>query len=225
MTSTENISSKLWLDFWNKNPGYTFGSNDLKLRSLKHFHELNIKAGSNILVPLCGKNIDMLNLYSMNYKIIGIELSKIAIKNFFLENKLKFSKTIENGHTLYSTIDGKIKIYCENIFDINQIPLCEGFYDVGSLIAVPKEKRKYYVSIIKRFLSNGAKGILSTLTYHSINQYPPYSIDDKEVSNLYHPGFSLENLESGSLDSDFIKNIKLGNLKYSIYNIRCNYFM
>jgi thiopurine S-methyltransferase len=41
--------------------------------------------GSRVFVPLCGKSLDMIWLAQRGYEVIGVELSPIAVRAFFLE--------------------------------------------------------------------------------------------------------------------------------------------
>ena len=44
---------------------------------------LDVQAGDNILVPLCGKSLDMLWLAERGFQVTGIEISELAVQDFF----------------------------------------------------------------------------------------------------------------------------------------------
>ncbi len=44
-----------------------------------------LAAGSRVLVPLCGKSVDLLWLVGQGCDVTGVELSEIAVRAFFAE--------------------------------------------------------------------------------------------------------------------------------------------
>ena len=42
-----------------------------------------------VLVPLCGKSLDMIWLAQQGHRVIGVELSDVAVESFFSENGLE----------------------------------------------------------------------------------------------------------------------------------------
>ena len=51
---------------------------------------------SSVLVPLCGKSPDLLWLAKRGHEVTGIELSEIAVRDFFAENAIEYD-TSERG--------------------------------------------------------------------------------------------------------------------------------
>ena len=49
---------------------------------------------ASILVTWCGKSVDMPWLCSQGYNVVGIELSAIAVRQFFEENKIPYSTSV-----------------------------------------------------------------------------------------------------------------------------------
>ena len=76
-----------WLERWEqKETG--FHQSDTNPYLCQHWKELYLDQGDTVFVPLCGKSQDISWLYAQNYKVLGIELSIIAVEDFFKENKL-----------------------------------------------------------------------------------------------------------------------------------------
>src|SRR4051812_13806211 len=50
---------------------------------LQHFSKLNLRKGSRVFLPLCGKTLDIAWLLSQSYQVVGAELSKLAIDQLF----------------------------------------------------------------------------------------------------------------------------------------------
>lgn len=49
---------------------------------------LDLAQGSRVFVPLCGKSLDMIWLAQQGHEVIGVELSPVAVEDFFRENGL-----------------------------------------------------------------------------------------------------------------------------------------
>ena len=49
------------------------------------------KSGCSIFVPLCGKTLDLIWLNEKGHTVMGCELSEVAAKQFFEENKIPYS--------------------------------------------------------------------------------------------------------------------------------------
>ena len=60
--------------------------NDLMV---KYWPKLGIPTDSKVLVPLCGKSLDMLWLAEKGHAIVGIEFTRLAVERFFSENNLE----------------------------------------------------------------------------------------------------------------------------------------
>jgi thiopurine S-methyltransferase len=50
-----------------------------------HFSDLSLPEGSRVLLPLCGKTLDIHWLLSRRYRVAGSELSKLAVEQLFSE--------------------------------------------------------------------------------------------------------------------------------------------
>src|SRR5690554_6648884 len=56
---------------------------------LKHWPSLDLPAGSRVFVPLCGKSVDMAWLAGRGHRVLGVELSELAVRQFFEERGLE----------------------------------------------------------------------------------------------------------------------------------------
>ena len=54
--------------------------NDLMV---KHWPNINAPAGGSVLVPLCGKTLDMLWLAQQGHEVVGLEMVQQAVDAFF----------------------------------------------------------------------------------------------------------------------------------------------
>src|SRR5687767_10112482 len=70
---------------------------------VRHQHHLALKRGARVLVPLCGKSVDLEYLAAGGTnEVIGIELAEAAAKAFFDERKLVPAVTSVGPFSRYS---------------------------------------------------------------------------------------------------------------------------
>ena len=99
-----------------------------------------------VLVPLSGKSLDMLWLADAGYHVIGVEISDLACRDFFVENELVYRRIEEERFIKYS--GENITLLCGDFFDLAREDLHETklVYDRAALIALPKTMRQKYVA-------------------------------------------------------------------------------
>ena len=156
-------------------------------------------SGRRVLVPMCGKTVDMLWLEEQGNSVVGVELSDIAARAFFEENDLQY--TIREG-TLpaYTALGRDITIFCGDLFAFDE-PGFTGWYDRGAFVATPAEQRAAYAEHINALLAPGACRLLITLEYDDvIAAGPPFSTSPEEIRR-YWPDLKLvdryDDIENG----------------------------
>ncbi|CAA6806235.1 MAG: Thiopurine S-methyltransferase (EC [uncultured Thiotrichaceae bacterium] len=179
------MDSAFWHSRW-ENKQIGFHSDSFNVHLEKFWKSLSVAKGATVFVPLCGKTLDMLWLLKEGYKVIGVELSEIAIQDFFSENNLDYKTYDEGAFRYYSS--GDLTILHGNFFDISEqeIGQCTACYDRASLIALPREMRQRYVDKLKKFHKMASQQLLVTLEYdQSIKNGPPFSVSIDDVHALY----------------------------------------
>ena len=158
---------------------------------------LALPSGARILVPLCGKSLDLLWLHQHGYRVIGIEISRKAIKDFFNENGLGYERSVSAGMTCYR--HGSLELWCTDFFeaDFSLLGAFDGVYDRAALVALPPEMRRNYASRLLGFLQPGTPMLVITLDYpqHEMNG-PPFSVPPQEVEGLYHAQCSIDEIHA-----------------------------
>ena len=136
--------------------------------------------GKRVLVPMCGKTVDMLWLEEQGNSVVGVELSELAVRAFFEENNLRY--TVREGRlAAFDAEDRDITIYCGDLFDFDEAGHT-GWYDRGALVATPAEQRPAYAERINALLAPDACRLLITLEYDDeIATGPPFSIPRAEI--------------------------------------------
>ena len=184
---------------------------------LRHWHSLDIPAGSRVFVPLCGKSKDMFWLAQQGYEVLGVELSEIAVRSFFHEHELDAAQDRTGPFIRYRS--GRIQILCGDFFSLTPAMLHDAaaVFDRASLIALPRALRAQYVDKLKTLLQPAIKTLLLTLTHEEgLFSPPPHAVYDDEVKSLYQTWCEVEFLETTETV------VKGHTVPQSVYRLRAN---
>ncbi len=174
-----------WLQRWHA--GQTHFHQDRITPLLQKFWPtLELAPGSRVLVPLCGKSLDMIWLLEQGHRVFGVELAELAVQQFFDENGLTPERRTSALGTHY--VAGDIELLCGDIFDLDAQTLgqCTGVYDRAALIALPGGMRGRYARHVYGQLASDYRGLLITLDYPQAQmEGPPFSVADTDVQALF----------------------------------------
>jgi thiopurine S-methyltransferase len=190
------MESQFWHERWQM--GQTsFHQPEVETFLSANFGRLGVARGATVFVPLCGKSVDMLWLAAQGYKVVGVELSGIACKAFFSENRLAAAEPVTEGRfRVHRAKDQPITLYEGDFFELStaQTGPLAAFYDRASLIALPPAMRERYVQHMKReLLAPSTSGLLLSVAYESSTfPGPPFSIPPEEVQQKWGDRFHLE---------------------------------
>ncbi len=180
-----NKGQQFWADLWRE--GRTsFHREEVNQDLISYWPDLNRAPGSTVLVPLCGKSLDMLWLSQQGFKVVGIELSEEAVIQFSTEHQLQFRKETRGEVHHYYT--DSISLWVGDIFalDSSFIAPADTIYDRAALIALPAKLRPMYVDTCLKWLKPQGVILLKTLSYNQEElEGPPFSVSDEEVTSLY----------------------------------------
>lgn len=194
------METEYWLKRWRE--GRTGWHHEEVMPLLvQHWSALNVRPSARVLVPLCGKSLDMLWLSQQGMRVLGIDVSPIAIESFLAENQLhaRTRSTAEGTHyEVTNAPGGDIEIINGDVFeaDSEAVAQCAAFYDRAALIAMPAPMRDRLANDVYLQLPADSSGLLITLDYpeHEM-QGPPFSVDDAEVHRLFDRQWNVERLE------------------------------
>jgi thiopurine S-methyltransferase len=203
------MDKNFWIERWKKKE-IGFHLNDYH-DFLKKHGEIYFKDVSNVFIPLCGKSKDILWFYHFGKTVVGIELSDIACREFFLENHLQYNKSEYKNFQIYHTLDKKIYLINGDFFELNKDVLnfinitIQAVYDRASLIALPFDLRKQYVKHMFRMLNNKIKYFLITMEFEPIEKTqkeigPPFSVTENEIKNLFEGYCTIKKIEERSIE-------------------------
>lgn len=163
---------------------------------LKHWPSLEVPAGAQVFVPLAGKTHDMAWFAASGYRVLGVELSRIAVEAFFEERGL--SPTVRESRYGRHYEAGNIELICGDAFGLDEAALsgCSAVFDRAAVIALPPALRQRYVGELHARLPAGCRGLLITLEYPQHEKDgPPFSVVEDEVRELYAPDWDVTTLE------------------------------
>ncbi|KRG69019.1 thiopurine S-methyltransferase [Pseudoxanthomonas dokdonensis] len=189
------MEAEFWLQRWQQ--GKTGFHQDRVMPLLqRHWPALRMPDGSRVLVPLAGKSLDMIWLAACGHQVLGVELSALAVAQFFAENDLvpRISRSRYGVHHHA----GNIELICGDVFDLDMQMLadCRGVYDRAALIALPEDLRQRYVRHVYGQLPRDCRGLLITLEYPQHEKSgPPFSVTADAVDQLFQPQWRVERQE------------------------------
>ena len=162
----------------------------------QYWDSVGVPAGGRVFVPLSGKSLDMAWLAARGHRVLGVELSPVAVRQFFDESGLVPEVRESHDATHYSA--GDIDIICGDVFalDAGTLAECSGVYDRAALIALPLAMRERYVADVYSKLRPGCRGLLVTLEYpQDEKEGPPFSVAEDEIASRFRRDWSLDLLE------------------------------
>ena len=190
------MEKQFWLDRWEARQ-IGFHLSEVNAHLHRHWSALKLRSDARVLVPLCGKSLDLLWLHEAGYAVVGVELSPVAVREFFADNGLAMQTEAEGVYT--SRQAPEIQIRQMDFFDLQPESLgdVQAFYDRAALVALPADMRKTYVEHLAILLQAGATGLLVTMDYPQDEMDgPPFSVTAEEVLALYSTAFHVQLLDS-----------------------------
>ena len=175
-----------------------------------HWPSLGLEPGSRVLVPLCGKSLDLVWLAGQGYRVLGVELSRRAVEDFFREHGLEAEVQQRGDFEVWRS--GDVELWCGDFFALRaqDIGDCVGLYDRAALIALPAQMRAMYMQALTALLPANCRGLVVTLDYdQSLLPGPPFSVGDAEVRQGF-AGWQLHELEAVEVIQESPKFVQAG---------------
>lgn len=154
-------------------------------RLVEHAHVLG--AARRVLVPLCGKSVDLAWLAAREPapSVVGVELVEDAARAFFEEQSIPSHRTHDGPFVRYE--GASIEIVVGDFFEVTsaEVGRFDACFDRAALIALPPEMRGAYVAHLRTLLEPGARTLLVTLEHDAPPDEPPFSVTEDEVRALW----------------------------------------
>ena len=187
-----------WTSRWTERK-ISFHEGEPNALLVKHFARLDLKPGSRIFVPLCGKSRDLGWLLAHGHRVVGIELSEIAVTELFEE--LGVSPAIEPIGDFTCYAHGSIAVFVGDFFKLTDAHLgpVDAVYDRAALVALPDAMRRDYAPHLID-LTAAAPQLLVSFDYDQATmEGPPFSVPGAEIERMYGDRYVVELLESAPI--------------------------
>lgn len=162
---------------------------------VEHFEKLNLVRSSRVFLPLCGKTRDIAWLLGRGCRVVGAELSELAINELFKELGLEPEIVTAGAMVHYKAKD--VDLFVGDIFDLSARYLgpVNAIYDRAALVALPADLRRKYASHLVN-LTEAAPQLLITYEYSQpLMQGPPFSVSEDALEQLYGAAYQLKLIE------------------------------
>jgi thiopurine S-methyltransferase len=133
---------------------------------------LALAPGARVFVPLAGKSLDLIALAELGHKVVGVELSAVAVREFHEE------------HPEVRSVD----LRCADFFALDAASLgpIAAIFDRASLVALPPAMRRDYVAKMTELSAPGTVTLLVSMEYDQREMRgPPHAVMPDEIHALY----------------------------------------
>ncbi|MCG8464608.1 MAG: thiopurine S-methyltransferase [Xanthomonadales bacterium] len=189
------MKASFWHERWRDNDiGFHLPKANPML--VAHLPQLQLEPKQRVLVPLCGKTLDIAYLLQQGLHVVGVELNESAVQQLFAA--LTIEPSVSQQATLIHYQAPGLDIFVGDIFHLNkdQLGPVHAIYDRAALVALPYFMRMEYSQHLRR-ITNTAKQLLLCFEYEQEEMPgPPFSINDLEIRQHYGHHYSLQCLQS-----------------------------
>ena len=206
------MEADFWHDKWNNNE-IGFHEPVVNPLLIQHFDALALAPGSRVLLPLCGKTLDIGWLLGKGFKVAGVELVESAIEQLF--DELGVKPVVSPAGNLKHYAAPNLDVYVGDVYALSREILrpVDAVYDRAALIALPEPMRQRYTRHLTN-ISARVPQLLITLVYDQSRMAgPPFSVTNKEVKQHYEVAYEITLLHSKPIEGglkgkvDAIENV------------------
>ena len=194
------MDQQFWLDKWAQDQ---IGFHEAQPHPcmLEFWPQVADDSHAAVFVPLCGKSNDMPWLAGRGHSIVGVEISDIAVRDFFDENGIASNESEKDG--MRCTAGDEYDIYCADIFEFAE-RYGEKFnliYDRAALIALAPEQRTDYAGALTNLAAGAASMLLITVDYDADQiSPPPHIVAADEIQSLFGYHWTIDLLKTSAAD-------------------------
>jgi thiopurine S-methyltransferase len=203
------MEKEFWLEKWDKD---SIGFHQSKYHPIleNKISSLDTKdLEKTILVPLCGKTLDMIFLKEQGFRVIGSEFSEKACLDFFKENNIEFKTSKKDEFIIFES--KMITLYCGDYFKLKLDKKISYLYDRAAIVALDPKDRQKYADKHTELLAPSGKALLLCFEYdQSLCSGPPFSIEERLLREYFEKGFSIELIENNEIEIGNPRMIEAG---------------
>jgi thiopurine S-methyltransferase len=222
--NTGESNKEFWLQRWREGD-IGWHHQEINPHLLSFWHTLGMGQGSQVFVPLCGKSRDMSWLSQQGCSVVGVELSEVAVREFFSERDMIAKRS--NLGPFQKFYNENYQLLCGDIFQLkpHHVKQVDAVYDRASLVALNARQRKQYAKLLAEVLPSGCSVLLVSMNYPQKEMDgPPYAVTDDEVQELFADNFQVTHLHELDLlkDTERYSGKGLSRLSEHIYKLQRN---
>ena len=185
------MDPNFWHKRWEKNE-IGFHQSAVNVLLSDHFSGLSLPQTSRVFVPLCGKTRDIAWLLSQGHRVVGVELSKLAVEELFVDLGAAPKISVQ-GELLRYSAPG-LEIFVGDIFELSGDLLgrIDAIYDRAALVAFPTEMRGRYGAHVAAITQLAPQFLICFEYDQAVMNGPPFSIDRQKVHDVYGAHYQIE---------------------------------
>ena len=188
------MNPEFWQEKWQKRE-IAFHQAAANPLLVSWFNQLALAPGARVFLPLCGKSLDIHWLLAQGYRVVGAELSEMAVQELFAE--LGLTPSVSSAGNLLHYRAEQLQVFVGDIFQLSKDTLgpVAAIYDRAALVALPDAMRQRYAQHLIT-ISQSAPQLVICFQYDQTQlPGPPFSVDSDEMHELYSSVYSLNCLE------------------------------
>ena len=185
------MDPNFWHKRWEKNE-IGFHQSAVNVLLSDHFSGLSLPQTSCVFVPLCGKTRDIAWLLSQGHRVVGVELSKLAVEELFVDLGVAPKISVQGELSRYSAPG--LEIFVGDIFELSGDLLgrVDAIYDRAALVAFPTEMRGRYGAHVAAITQLAPQFLICFEYDQAVMNGPPFSIDRQKVHDVYGAHYQIE---------------------------------
>ena len=167
---------------------------------VEHFAALALPPGSRLLLPLCGKTLDIAWLLAAGHRVVGVELSELAVQQLFAE--LGATPRIHAPNDALKAYEtDNLTVFVGDIFALSRDLLgpVDAIYDRAALVALPATMRPRYAAHLSEVGACAPQLLISFDYEQSQLPGPPFAVPAAELAELYGERYQLQQLARQAL--------------------------
>jgi thiopurine S-methyltransferase len=158
--------------------------------NLPKYWEQAVSDADSVLVPLCGKSLDLLWLTERGLTVRGVEFVPEAVQEFF--RALEQTPQVQEFRNAKRFAHDGLSVFQADFFALSPQVLepSAAVYDRAALVAIAPQRRAEYFQKLHAFTQPGARLLLLNFV-HDMESGPPFSIPETELRDIADGAFTL----------------------------------
>ncbi len=154
---------------------------------------------SPVLIPLCGKTLDIDWLAQQSFDVVGVDVSPLALKAVVARNSGAWSTQTHPKAVVHS--HRRIQLWEADFFDwaqTAQATYC-WVWDRAAFVAIDPSLRTHYLQAMAQLLRPDGFMLCKTFAYaQELSTAPPYSVTEAQMLALSAPWFTAKRIQSNT---------------------------